>query len=232
MGGLFEFGVACPGHRHPKETEPNNHAMSENPHQPQLHMFRPSLTQLPPLVLPEGYTLRAYAPGMGEAWGRIISESFNEPPTKFTFEKTMEKDAFFLPERVFFIVHEGEAVATAAAYCWPHVMPAAGMIHFVGALKGHTGKRLGYWVSLAAMRRMVVDGFDTAWLSTDDFRLPAIKTYLNLGFQPLLVHGNQPERWRAVFRNLGDESLSDKFKGILEGPLYKAPGKKEEEAQS
>jgi len=40
-------------------------------------------------------------------------------------------------------------------------------------------------------------------LETDDYRLPAIKTYLNLGFEPLLVHENQRDRWRNILSALG-----------------------------
>ena len=40
-------------------------------------------------------------------------------------------------------------------------------------------------------------------LDTDDFRLPAIKNYLNLGFVPVYVGENHGERWRIIFKKLG-----------------------------
>ena len=50
---------------------------------------------------------------------------------------------------------------------------------------------------------MVREGRQRAFLSTDDFRLPAIRTYLKLGFEPYLVHENQRERWRKVLAAIG-----------------------------
>ena len=47
-------------------------------------------------------------------------------------------------------------------------------------------------------------GWAVARLWTDDWRLPAIKTYLNLGFEPDIEHESHPERWRAVFEKLGN----------------------------
>ena len=69
----------------------------------------------------------------------------------------------------------------------------------VAVRPAHRGRRLGYWVCLAALRRMAAEGLHRAVLRTDDFRIPAIRTYLRLGFEPVVVHENQRARWRAVF---------------------------------
>ena len=42
----------------------------------------------------------------------------------------------------------------------------------------------------------------TAQLKTDDFRLPAIKTYLNIGFKPDLSTDDYKERWEKIYENL------------------------------
>jgi hypothetical protein len=39
-------------------------------------------------------------------------------------------------------------------------------------------------------------------LDTDDFRLPAVKTYLNLDFVPIYVDVDQPDRWCEVLEKL------------------------------
>lgn len=54
-----------------------------------------------------------------------------------------------------------------------------------------------------ALRKFRSDGLESAMLQTDDFRLPAIRTYLNLGFTPMIVHENQFARWVLVFAQLG-----------------------------
>ena len=40
-------------------------------------------------------------------------------------------------------------------------------------------------------------------LDTDDFRLPAIKNYLNLGFVPDYLRENHVLRWENIFEKLG-----------------------------
>jgi mycothiol synthase len=60
------------------------------------------------------------------------------------------------------------------------------------------GKGLGLQVSLAALHHMANSGKEASILETDDFRIPAIKTYLRLGYKPLLIHENQAERWKDL----------------------------------
>ena len=72
----------------------------------------------------------------------------------------------------------------------------------VGVIPEHSGHRLGKWISLAVLHYLYQQGFKCAVLGTDDFRLPAIKTYLNLGFIPIYVDDDQPERWQAIFKKL------------------------------
>ena len=58
---------------------------------------------------------------------------------------------------------------------------------------------------------MAAEGRTWAVLQTDDFRIPAVKTYLKLGFEPLIVHENQPKRWKDVFSAIGRPELIDKI---------------------
>jgi hypothetical protein len=44
-------------------------------------------------------------------------------------------------------------------------------------------------------------------LNTSVERLPAIKTYLNIGFQPKMVDETHMERWKYVAETLKDERL-------------------------
>ena len=72
----------------------------------------------------------------------------------------------------------------------------------VGVVAEHTGHKLGKWVSLAVLYYFRDCRFKCAMLDTDDFRLPAIKTYLNLGFIPVYVERSQPRRWQDIFEKL------------------------------
>ena len=40
-------------------------------------------------------------------------------------------------------------------------------------------------------------------LNSDDWRLAALKTYLNLGFLPVLNDFDMADRWQAIYEKLG-----------------------------
>ena len=108
-------------------------------------------------------------------------------------------------EGLFFIVHDatGELVATAGANHSPSPLhPFAGQLGWVAVSPGHRGKRLGCCVCAAAVKRYLDAGYTDIYLQTDDWRLPAITTYLKLGFVPLLFAPDMEERWQDICSKL------------------------------
>jgi len=191
--------------------------------QPQLAMKLDDLSTLLGVCLPEGYAIRHYLPGDEANWNRIIYASFDVPEERRDgwFERRIAADPAFSPDRVLFVVRDGEAVGTATAWQVIGCPPEIGYLHYVGVLPSETGKRLGYQISLAALHKMVKEGRKAAVLLTDDFRIPAIKTYIKLGFHPVLVHENQRIRWRKVFAQMGRTDLIEAFSAILNGSITK-----------
>jgi mycothiol synthase len=63
----------------------------------------------------------------------------------------------------------------------------------------YRGKGFGRCISLAALIHMSERGCREALLDTDDFRLPAIRTYLALGFVPDMLEADHDDRWNAIF---------------------------------
>ena len=57
---------------------------------------------------------------------------------------------------------------------------------------------LGDVVTLAALQRLHELGYQSCWLETDDWRIPAIKTYFKYGFRKLLTHDSHTVRWETV----------------------------------
>lgn len=168
--------------------------------QPQLIMYRDTLEDLPANSLPDGYSLSHYSGDEdASAWNRIIAESFQ---WQVDFHEFMEKDNAYKPERVWFIRHGENPVATASSWFRPQWGDNAGYLHMVGLLPGYAGKSLGLQVSLAALHQMKKEGRQSVFLETDDFRLPAIKTYLRLGFAPRFTHESHSERWNAIMAQL------------------------------
>lgn len=181
---------------------------SQEPGKPQLVMRAP-LMNLPECVVPASYSIRCFEPGDEHDWEEIIRDSFGDLGA--SFDKMMRSDNPYQPERVLLACCDGRPVATASAWYRPEWGENTGYLHMVGTHSSHTRKGLGFQVSLAALHRMIAEGRTSAVLQTDDFRIPAIKTYLKLGFEPLIVHENQPERWRDVFSAIGRPELVDRF---------------------
>lgn len=167
---------------------------------PQLVMKRENLAFLQPIELPLGYSLRHFRDGDEKAWENVINDSFK---MQSDFKKMMADDENFKPERVLFICFNDLPVATASAWHRPKFGDDVGYLHMVGVLSTHTGKGLGLQVSLAALHQMAREGKTSAVLETDDFRIPAIKTYLKLGFKPVIIHENQVQRWENIFKIIG-----------------------------
>ncbi|SEN81361.1 Ribosomal protein S18 acetylase RimI [Paenibacillus sp. OV219] len=168
---------------------------------PQFVMERADLADLPELELSPGYELRYYQPGDEKHWEQIVQLAFG---WQKDFHKAIANDPFFKPERVLFICYNDKPVATACAWYEEKFGEHCGYVHMVGVHPEHSGKGLGYSVSLAVLQQMRSEGFDRAVLETDDFRLSAIKIYLRLGFKPTYIHDNHAGRWDQVYRQLNN----------------------------
>lgn len=169
----------------------------------QLRMRRPNLEGLPEVQTPEGYSYRTYQPGDEAHWCRIMEGSIWEGWTVEKSRNFMFDLPQFNPEALFFATHEGSPVGSACAWTESPEERQIGSVHMVAVLKEHRGRRLGYWLSLLTLHHLRERGFREAYLLTDDWRLSAIKAYLDLGFEPVLVESSQRQRWQAVSENLG-----------------------------
>ena len=91
-------------------------------------------------------------------------------------------------------------------------------LHFRGAWNSFSvttrgGKRLGLAVCAAATARLIRGEYTNIYLRTDDPRLPAIQTYLRLGYEPFLYAEDMAERWQRVYGQLGLEIPEGGFAG-------------------
>ncbi len=176
----------------------------------QLRMVRPDLDNLPQLQIPCNYSLRTYQIGDDQHWANVINNSFGGRRTATDARCEIMNHAIFEPEGLFFCTHQQQPVGTACAWRWHDPNETEiGQLHMVGVHSNHAGHRLGRCVSLAVLHHLKRRQYTCAILGTDDFRLPAIKTYLNLGFLPICVDDDQPERWRNIGPRLGLPPLED-----------------------
>ena len=59
-------------------------------------------------------------------------------------------------------------------------------------------RRLGRIATELATARLVSEGMGQVYLKTDDFRLPAIRVYLTMGWEPNLYAPDMAGRWEAI----------------------------------
>jgi mycothiol synthase len=105
------------------------------------------------------------------------------------------------PDGIFFLAAGDHYVATATDKRLPQ--SEVGYLHMVAVAPRYRGRGFGRCISLAALNHMRDRACLKAVLDTDDFRLPAIATYLALSFVPDMLEADYVERWRAIFAELG-----------------------------
>ena len=161
-------------------------------------------TPAQPVVLPEGFTL-VTMPELEngvEQWLDMMQYGLSEKREDASFYKTCMLDLpWYEEDKCFFIVYEGKAIATITVICNPETKH--GLFHMVGSLPESRGKGVGNMMSDVALYTLKVNGMETASLKTDDFRVPAIKTYLRAGFTPDLSTEDYVQRWDAIYKTNG-----------------------------
>jgi mycothiol synthase len=167
----------------------------------QLEMLWPEerLGSPPSVLRPEGFNLRTYRSGDEESFFRLLSGAGMSCPLDYWM-------LHVVPEGFFFIEHEesGLLVATCMAAHHPKDRHSfGGNLGWLACHSDYQGRGLGYTISAAVTRRLIEAGYRRIFLETDDFRLPAIKIYLKLGWVPLLFQEDMPARWQAVCKQLG-----------------------------
>lgn len=168
-------------------------------------MRRPNLDNLPAIPsLPAGYILRKGTPDDAQSMGEMMSVAYNEPwDADRCLNELLAND---MVSPTFVIEHEGQIVATASCKNLVPPLEHAGYLHYVGAYPQRSGKGLGTTVVLAVLHEFRQTGRTESILNTDDFRLPAIWTYLKLGYVPVYEDDEHITRWSAIFQALMSRS--------------------------
>ena len=152
---------------------------------------------------PAGYGLRTFRPGDEDAWLALLQSGEFGAWDRVRLDLMLRHPHVKVPrDGIFFATVDDRPVGTASTYLHPvdeRIDPELGWV-VVGP--GHRGHGLGVTVCRAVLDYIGRLGYDHAYLLTDDFRLPAIKTYLRLGFEPSLADSSHPSRCAAIRRQL------------------------------
>ena len=171
----------------------------------QLKMVRDN-AEVDAIRLPEGYTMRSYKKGDGQGWCKCcIDGSLGvDEISEDLFKTKMLNDEHVRPVNIFFLISPTNEIAGTVTYQFSDE-PETGVIHMVGIQKDYLGKRLSLPMLLYAVQKILADGNKRMYLTTDDWRLPAIKTYLNAGFKPVFHHHDMEGRWKLVAEKLASK---------------------------
>jgi mycothiol synthase len=167
---------------------------------PGLLFRRHDLLNLPSVTPPVGFEIRPIESGEEESAGQALGSAFEDSWPVERVKAELSESEFV--KTMFVAVKDGRVAATASA-AYNADWGTAGYIHYVAVHPEFQGHALGYWVSLSCLQEFVKLGYTSGVLHTDDFRIPAIKTYLKLGFElDVNAHPSYRRRWRAICKQL------------------------------
>lgn len=157
--------------------------------------------------LPHGYRFVFYAgtPEEMNDWLEICKNGLFGPNiNEESFGKYILHWRDIVPtEDLFFVAdQDGRRVATTT---FVRYADGTGYVHCVGSLPETRGKGIGHAMIARALEMGEERGVPYSILTTDDFRLAAIKTYLDAGFLPVLYHDPESDmraRWDRVLAEL------------------------------
>ena len=162
--------------------------------------------------LPKGYRHVTYRrDGKGDLsfdeykrlWFRVCPDWTEEQFDKFFADPLIPDDGFFV-----LLDPSGDAAGHSNLQLNEH-RPGTATVHWVEVREDERGKRLGYIVSERVIEEATRRGYDRLYLTTDEFRIPAIKTYLKLGFRPVMWDTDMRPRWFPILQSLGYHEFFD-----------------------
>jgi len=189
---------------------------------PQLQMVWPDvrLDQPPVVELPPEYMIRTYRRGDETRWYAVMALAGWEG---WDDTKLMQWLLRILPESWFMAIHRKSGEIVASALCvhdHSEQHPFGGELGWVASDPAHRGKGLGRAVCAAATARLIRGGYRNIHLYTEDWRLPALKTYLTLGYVPFLYIPEMEPRWQTICEQLHWSYTPDVWRAAYPEPRW------------
>ena len=173
------------------------------PAKKQLRMIWPAQKSIRQrITLPDGYVLRNFREEDSSAYLALMHQAGFED---YSYQLLGKMRQSLLPNGFFVIESTTDRMLVASAMANHDplgIYPDAGAINWVAASKKHSGRGLGRAVTTATLNKLINCHYQSIYLTTDDFRLPAIKTYLKMGFQPDYYLPDMQTRWSEIFQQL------------------------------
>jgi len=159
-------------------------------------------------AVPEEITLRTFDGSDRDidTWLEIVQHGLTEKKeTPEFFRSCINEHGPMEPDKLFFADLFGQPAGTFAVIC--NYETREGYVHMVACRTEARGHGIGNIMSAKAVDTLLRAGMETAYLTTDDFRLPAIRTYLKAGFFPDLSTEDFRARWQAISEKIPSAPL-------------------------
>jgi len=172
------------------------------PKPPQLQMRRARLDDLPRCALEFGYLLRTCRPGDDEVWCEVTLGHTYDGWNAEKVRSRLLSAPQFDPRGLFFVTIGSRAAGTAMAWHSDLHHRKTGELRLLIVRKEHRGKGLGKFLGMKVLQYFRDKGASEVEVRIDDDRIPAIRTYLALGFEPVYAAGGDSQRWAKVLRRI------------------------------
>ncbi len=164
-------------------------------------------TEITEHPLPEGYSYELFdgSEAAINDWLSICSNGLTPNSDLIHFQRCILEEPSILPQRdVFFVLDKnGKRVATST--CTERAEGFGG-VHMVAVSPECRGLGIGHSLITHTVSLLAKRGYEAVGLTTDDFRLSAVKVYLDAGFCPYLWQDSESDmkgRWESVIAALG-----------------------------
>jgi len=110
-----------------------------------------------------------------------------------------------VPQGIFVCLHK-DSNELVGAFMARHISDelhnCGGRIDWLAVLPEHRTHGIGQALTVAATKRLKEIGYQHIYVTTDDSRLGAIKTFIKAGFVPIIDSENMYQRWEIIFLEL------------------------------
>ena len=149
-------------------------------------------------ITASGYKIRVYHPGDESSFLRLMVagefDRWDDEKLQFNMGKIVPGGWFFAVE-----TRSNDIVGTAMCiHNYTGTAPFVGDLGWLACAPVHRGHGLGYSLTAHVTNRFHQAGYANIQLHTEYYRLPAIKTYLRIGYQPVMYSSDMNGLWMEV----------------------------------
>ena len=156
-----------------------------------------------------GYVIRTYRPGDEAPFLSLMAEADFD---RWDDKKLRYNMSRIIPDGWFFAVETAPEIIVGTAMClhnYSGSTPFTGNVGWLACDSGHRGHGLGYSLTAHVTNRFLSAGYARIQLHTEYYRLPAVRTYLKLGYLPVMYSQEMYSLWQEVCEQIGWEFTPD-----------------------